>query len=148
MRDALLEEPGKGLNIVTDVDIADPQAGQVRVKISHCGFCHSDLSVIDGVFPAPLPIVLGHEAAGVVDAVGSAVRTVSVGDSVVITPCPPCGTCYWCVRAEPQLCENSNAILMNSFLDGTTGLTRGGDTVYRHRCSSGLACRTDSALCR
>ena len=131
MRAALLEEPGKGLNIVTDVDIADPQAGQVRVKISHCGFCHSDLSVIDGAFPAPLPILLGHEAAGVIDAVGSGVRSVSLGDSVVVTPCPPCGTCYWCVRAEAQLCENSNAIITNVFSDGSTGLSRGGETVYR-----------------
>ncbi len=131
MKAALLEEPGKGLNVVTDVDIADPRASEVRVKITHCGFCHSDLSMIDGAFPAPLPIVLGHEAAGVVDALGSEVQTVSVGDSVVVTPCPPCGICYWCVRAEPQLCENTNAILMNSFLDGTTGLSRGGDKVYR-----------------
>ena len=131
MRAALLEEPGKGLNIVTDVDIADPQAGQVRVKISHCGFCHSDLSVIDGAFPAPLPILLGHEAAGVIDAVGSGVRSVFLGDSVVVTPCPPCGTCYWCVRAEAQLCENSNAIITNVFSDGSTGLSRGGETVYR-----------------
>jgi len=131
MKAALLEEPGKGLQIVTDVDIADPRSHEVRVKVTHCGLCHSDLSVIDGAFPAPLPIVLGHEAAGVVDAVGSEVRMVSIGDSVVVTPCPPCGTCYWCVRAEPQLCDNANGILTSTFPDGTTGLTRGGEPVYR-----------------
>ena len=131
MKAALLEESGKGLNIVTDIDIDEPRSGQVRIKISHCGLCHSDLSVIDGTFPSPLPVVLGHEAAGVVDAVGADVRTVSVGDSVVVTPCPPCGTCYWCVRAEPQLCDNSNAIFTNTFSDGSTGLSRGGEIVYR-----------------
>jgi len=131
MRAALLEEPGKAPNVVTDVDIADPAVGQVRVRISHCGLCHSDLSVMDGAFPAPLPIVLGHEAAGVVDAVGAGVRNVSIGDAVVVTPCPPCGTCYWCVRAEPQLCDNANAILTNAFSDGTTGLSRGGERVHR-----------------
>ena len=131
MKAALLEEAGKRLNVVDDVQIDEPRAGQVRVKISHCGFCHSDLSVMEGVFPAPLPIVLGHEAAGVVDALGPGVRSLSVGDSVVLTPCPPCGTCYWCVRAEPQLCENAGAIVTNAFPDGSTGLSRGNERVYR-----------------
>ena len=100
MRAALLETPGQPLAVVDDVEIEEPRAGQVRVKVAHCGICHSDLPIVDGSFPAPTPIVLGHEAAGVVDAVGPGVTNLVPGDPVVLTPCPPCGTCYWCVRGE------------------------------------------------
>lgn len=132
MRAALLEEPGKPLNLVDDVDIIDPGPGQVRVAVRHCGICHSDLGVIDGAFPAALlPIVLGHEAAGVVDAVGSGVDELRPGDKVVLTPCPPCGACYWCVRGEAGLCRNASAVLTQTFPDGSTGLSRGGEIVYR-----------------
>ena len=77
------------------------------MRVSHCGVCHSDLSIVDGVFPAPTPIVLGHEAAGVVDAVGPGVDGLAPGDPVVLTPMPPCGRCYWCVRGEPGVCVNA-----------------------------------------
>jgi Zn-dependent alcohol dehydrogenase len=131
MRAALLETPGQGLNVVDDVEIEDPRAGEVRVKIAHCGICHSDLSIVDGSFPAPTPIVLGHEAAGVVDAVGPNVTRVAPGDPVVLTPCPPCGTCYWCVRGEAALCVQSQGIMTSALPDGRTGLSRKGEVVYR-----------------
>jgi len=111
--------------------IAEPGLGQVRVRVSHCGVCHSDLSVVDGVFPAPLPIVLGHEAAGVVDAVGPGVIGLEPGDPVVLTPTPACGRCYWCVRGEAALCVDAAGIMTNTFADGTTGLSRDGRAVYR-----------------
>ena len=116
---------------VDAVDIAVPRPGQVGVRIVACGVCHSDLSIVDGVFPSPVPIVLGHEAAGVVETVGAGVERVAVGDHVVVTACPPCGTCYWCVRGEASLCVNSHAIQTNTFADGTTGLARDGAVVYR-----------------
>ena len=131
MRAAVLEAPGEPTRIRDDVAIAEPRAGQLRVRISHCGVCHTDLSVADGVFPAPLPIVLGHEAAGVVDAVGAGVLGLEPGDAVVLTPAPPCGRCYWCVRGEAALCIDAVGIMTNTFADGTTGLSRGGVTVYR-----------------
>ncbi len=131
MRAAVLDVPGEPLVVRDDVEIADPGAGQVRVKVAYCGVCHSDLSVAEGSFPAPLPVILGHEAAGVVDAVGSSVDQLEVGDHVVLTPCPPCGTCYWCIREEPSLCVSSIGIQTSAFPDGTTGLSRGGETVYR-----------------
>jgi Zn-dependent alcohol dehydrogenase len=131
MRAAVLETQGRPLAIRDDVEIAEPKPGQVRVRVSHCGVCHSDLSIVDGVFPAPLPIVLGHEAAGVVDAVGPGVALLAVGDPVVLTPVPACGRCYWCVRGEASLCVDSSGILTNTFGDGTTGLSRAGQTVYR-----------------
>lgn len=131
MRAAVLVEAGKPLEIYDDVEIAEPKAGQVRVKVEHCGICHSDLSIVDGVFPAPVPVVLGHEAAGVVDAIGPDVTVLAPGDHVVLTPVPPCGSCYFCVRGEPGVCVNANAITTNSFADGSTGLSRGGNVVFR-----------------
>lgn len=131
MRAALLETPGKPAQIVDDVEIAPPGPGQVRVRVSHCGLCHSDLSILDGVFPAPLPIVTGHEAAGVVDEVGPDVVDLEPGDRVVLTPCPPCGRCPWCVRGEPALCTAAIGIQTAAFPDGSTGLSRNGAVVYR-----------------
>jgi Zn-dependent alcohol dehydrogenase len=131
MRAAVLEAAGRPIAVRDDVEIEDPGPGQVRVEVSHCGLCHSDLSIADGTFPAPLPIVLGHEAAGVVDAVGPNVKGLAPGDSVVLTPAPPCGTCYWCVRGEASICVDAIGIQTNAFADGTTKLSRGGQIVYR-----------------
>lgn len=131
MRAALLETQGKPLTIVDDVEIRAPRAGEVRVKVKHCGLCHSDLSIMNGSFPAGMPIVLGHEAAGVVESVGEGVRHLAPGDHVVLTPCPPCGKCYWCVRGEHSICEQLSALMTNSMPDGTTGLSRGGNPVFR-----------------
>jgi S-(hydroxymethyl)glutathione dehydrogenase/alcohol dehydrogenase len=131
MRAALVEVAGQPLVVRDDVEIADPGPGQVRVKVAHCGVCHSDLSIADGAFPSALPIVLGHEAAGTVDAVGPHVTGLAVGDSVVLTAVPPCGRCYWCVRDEAALCVDSVGIQTNTFADGTTGLSRSGEVVYR-----------------
>jgi Zn-dependent alcohol dehydrogenase len=131
MRAAVLEAQGQPLVLCDDVEIEEPRAGQVRVRVAHCGVCHSDLSVVDGAFPSPTPVVLGHEAAGLVDAVGPHVEGLEPGDPVVMTACPPCGTCYWCVRDEASLCVNSQGIMTNAFPDGTTGLSRQGERVYR-----------------
>ena len=131
MKAALLEAPGQPLVIADDIAIQEPGNGQVRVRIQHCGICHSDLSVIDGAFPSALPVVLGHEAAGVVDAVGENVTLLKPGDPVVMTPVPPCGRCYWCIRGEASLCSEAVGLATNTFPDGTTGLSRNGEVVYR-----------------
>jgi S-(hydroxymethyl)glutathione dehydrogenase/alcohol dehydrogenase len=131
VRAALLEAPGRPLRVRDDVAIASPGPGQVLVRVAHCGLCHSDLSLADGVFPSPLPIVLGHEASGVVEALGPHVTGLAPGDPVVLTPCPPCGACYWCVRGEASLCVNALGIATNTFPDGSTGLSWEGRTVYR-----------------
>jgi Zn-dependent alcohol dehydrogenase len=130
MRAALLEAAGRPLRLDT-IEICEPGPGQVRVRVRHCGVCHSDLSIVDGTFPSPLPIVLGHEAAGVVDAVGDGVAGLAPGDHVVLTPLAPCGACYFCVRGEPGVCVNATNIQTNTFHDGSTGLARGGELVYR-----------------
>jgi Zn-dependent alcohol dehydrogenase len=103
----------------------------VRVRVTHCGVCHSDLSLVDGAFPAPTPIVLGHEAAGVVDALGPGVSDLSVGDRVVLTPVPPCGVCYGCLRGEPGVCVSIQGMMTSALPDGRTGLARKGEKVYR-----------------
>jgi Zn-dependent alcohol dehydrogenase len=130
VRAALLEAPG-ALRVVADVVIDGPRASEVLVKVAHCGVCRSDLSIVDGTFPSPLPVVLGHEAAGVIETVGADVRGLAPGDRVVLTPCPPCGTCYWCVRGEPGVCVNTAALQSSTFADGTTRLSRDGRVVYR-----------------
>ncbi|HKA14625.1 MAG TPA: Zn-dependent alcohol dehydrogenase, partial [Myxococcota bacterium] len=140
MRAALLEEQRKPLSVIDDLSVAEPGPGQVRVAVRHCGICHSDLGIIDAENPAmQLPIVLGHEAAGVVERVGPGVTGLAPGDRVVLTPAPPCGTCYWCVRGEHALCVNSDNILTSAFADGTTGLSRRGQVVYRGLGVGGFA---------
>ncbi len=130
MRAAVLEIAGSPMKI-DDISIVDPGPGQIRVAVKYCGCCHSDLSIAEGSFPSPLPIVLGHEASGIVESVGAGVSHLVPGDHVVLTPVPPCGTCYWCIRGEASSCVNSSAILTNQFPDGQTGLSRRGERIYR-----------------
>ncbi len=131
MRAALLEASEKPLTLVDDVDIEDPRAGEVRVRVSHCGVCHSDLSLVNGTFPFVAPTVLGHEAAGVVDAVGAGVTSVVPGDKVVLTPVAVCNACYWCVRGEYGCCVNTMSLTTGTFNDGRTPLSRRGVPVLR-----------------
>ena len=110
IRAAVLESFGEPL-VVQELDLAGPKAGEVLVKVHACGVCHSDVTLVDGAVPGMIPIILGHEAAGVIDAVGDGVVHLAPGDPVVLTPCPPCGTCYWCTRAEFSLCQQSMGIM-------------------------------------
>jgi S-(hydroxymethyl)glutathione dehydrogenase / alcohol dehydrogenase len=137
MRAALLEAANEPFVIDDSVKIDDPGPGYVRVKVSNCGICHSDLTVARGA--SATPIVLGHEAAGVVDAVGEGVTMLAPGDSVVLTPIAPCGRCYFCVRGDAGLCVNNRDVLTNTFADGSTGLSRGDDLVYRGLGVGGFA---------
>ncbi len=130
MRAALLEEIGKPLSIVSDVQVEDPGPNQVLVKVAHCGICHSDLTSVE-MGSAKLPIILGHEAAGVVEAVGSNVNRLQRGDHVVLTPLAPCGHCYYCVRHQPTLCIEAQSFMSGTFPDGTTPFSRDGAAVYR-----------------
>ena len=139
MRAAVLEQVGAGLVLRDDVEAEAPHAGEVAVRVSHCGICHSDLSLIDGQLPTLTPSVLGHEAAGVVSAVGSGVTSLLEGDHVVLTPCPPCGRCYFCVRGEWSTCVNSQSLMTSAHPDGGTRLSRQGRVVYRGLGVAGFA---------
>jgi S-(hydroxymethyl)glutathione dehydrogenase/alcohol dehydrogenase len=103
-----------------DLELRAPAARDVVVRIEASGICHSDVSVMTGELPGRLPVVLGHEGAGVVTEVGSDVMTLRVGDRVVLSAIPTCGTCYFCARGEPHLCSNSAALRRAGFLDGST----------------------------
>lgn len=118
--------------LVEEITIREPGPGEVLVQVAHCGVCHSDLSVLNGSFPAPVPIVLGHEAAGVIEEVGPGVTMVAPGDHVVLTPMPSCGRCYFCVRRQPTLCvEYGTALFTSTLPDGSTPLERKGERVWR-----------------
>lgn len=95
---------------VQDVDLDGPEAGEVLVRVEACGVCHSDLHVINRArdVGVTVPMVLGHEVAGVVEGVGSGVTHVAEGDHVVVAFRPNCGSCFYCDRHQPQLCERGD----------------------------------------
>lgn len=105
-RAAILREIGKPLEI-GDIELADIAPNQVRVRIAASGVCHSDLSQATGALPAGAPCVLGHEGAGVIEAVGSEVHHVEIGDHVVIAWTAACRHCWFCNRGEFHLCRNA-----------------------------------------
>jgi Zn-dependent alcohol dehydrogenase len=142
VRAAVLEAAGEPFVVDDTIAVTDPGPGYVRVKVAHCGVCHSDLTAQRGA--GLTPVVLGHEASGVVDAVGEGVTLLAPGDQVVLTPIAPCGRCYFCVRGDPGCCVNNSAVLTNTFRDGSTGLSRDGTTVYRGLGVGGFA---EYALC-
>ena len=131
MRAALLQSGGQPVEVVHDIDLEPPGAGEVRVAIVACGVCHSDVSLVNGTFPVLGPTVPGHEAAGVVSQLGDGVTELAVGDHVVLTPNPACGTCELCVRGQHSSCANAMSIATSTLPDGTTRLSRDGELVYR-----------------
>ena len=100
---------GERLAVVDDVVVRDPAPGEVRVRVLASGICHSDLNVLDGIAPVPVPVVLGHEAAGVVDAVGAGVAGWAEGDEVVVASAVACGRCRACRAGRPGECIDAFA---------------------------------------
>ncbi|MFF5981013.1 Zn-dependent alcohol dehydrogenase [Streptomyces olindensis] len=98
---------GKQVRVVTDLEVREPGPGEVRVAIAAAGLCHSDLSVVDGTIPFPVPVVLGHEGAGIVEAVGVGVTHVVPGDHVALSTLAHCGTCAECDRGRPTMCRHA-----------------------------------------
>ena len=104
MKAAVMRAIGEPL-CIEDIRIDTPGAREVIVRTAATGVCHSDLHVLEGSLPSPLPTVLGHEPAGVVEDVGSEVRHVAPGDHVIGCLSAFCGTCEYCVAGRPNLCE-------------------------------------------
>jgi len=107
MKAAVLVEPGKPLEI-ENLQISKPGPHEVLIRTAACGLCHSDLHFIEGSYPHALPAVPGHEAAGIVQAIGSEVRTVKVGDAVVSCLSAFCGHCEFCVTGRMSLCMGAD----------------------------------------
>src|SRR6266511_3514798 len=125
---------------IEEVELDPPEQGEVLVRIGAAGLCHSDLSVIDGNRPRPTPMVLGHEAAGVVEKVGSGVDDLAVGDHVVMVFVPSCGHCLPCAEGRPALCEpGAVANGAGTLLSGERRLHRNGTAVHHHLGVSAFA---------
>ena len=132
IRAAVLEEFAKPLN-VTEVDLAEPRAGEVLVRLEACGVCHTDMYTASGVDPSGYaPTVLGHEGAGIVERIGDRVTSLAPGDRVVTLFSPQCRECVHCLRPDTNLClairEQQN---LGYLPDGTARLSRDGEPI-RH----------------
>ncbi|MFN2538145.1 MAG: zinc-binding dehydrogenase [Mycobacteriales bacterium] len=118
---------------VMELDLEGPSAGELLVRVEAAGVCHSDLSVVDGSRPRPLPMALGHEAAGIVEDVGTGVHDVAVGDRVVLVFVPSCGSCPECSSGQPALCRKGAASnTAGQLLRGGHRLSQHGSPVFHH----------------
>lgn len=98
---------GSELRVRDGLEVREPSAGEVAVRIVNSGVCHSDLSVMNGTIPFETPVVLGHEGAGVVEQVGPGVNHIAPGDHVVLSTLGNCGTCTYCDRGRPTMCRST-----------------------------------------
>jgi S-(hydroxymethyl)glutathione dehydrogenase/alcohol dehydrogenase len=125
---------------VRDIELDEPGPGDVLVRMAAVGICGTDLHSIRGEWTRPTPIVLGHEGAGVVEAVGAEVRSLRPGDEVVLSWAPACGDCPDCRRGRPAACVNLHrAIGAGTLVDGTTGMRLDGETLYRGTATGAMA---------
>jgi len=131
MKAAVLREFKKPLRI-EELEVPEPQSGEVLVKLAACGVCHSDYAAMTGQFPLPLPIVPGHEGAGIVEKVGVEVTKVRPGDHVVCYALPHCGKCKQCDNGHHTLCEVAGQTTFGgTMMDGSLRLkTRRGKPVH------------------
>lgn len=147
MRAAVLYERGKPRPyaqscplVVEEVELEPPGAGELLVRIRAAGLCHSDLSTINGDRPRPLPMVLGHEAAGEVVSVGPGIADLNPGDRVIMVFVPSCGKCPPCAQGRPALCEPAAAANTGgTLLSGAKRLSLGGAPIHHHMGVSAFA---------
>jgi S-(hydroxymethyl)glutathione dehydrogenase/alcohol dehydrogenase len=138
-RAAVLHAPKQPLALET-VEIGELQPDDVLVRVRASGLCHTDLEAIEGTLAFPFPIVLGHEVAGVVEAVGAAVTTVAPDDHVICSCNPHCGHCFYCERDQPILCESyTQAQAKGVLLDGTPRLRLNGQPLHHMMHVAGYA---------
>lgn len=143
MKAAILRQAGTPLAL-EEVELAEPQAGEVRVRVEAAGVCHSDLHYMNGDLRAHLPAVLGHEGVGVITAVGPSVTRVKPGDRVVMTWRPRCGECEFCTSGRPGLCVLGAVQGSTGGLpDGTSRLSQRGKTVHH---LMGVSCFAEACV--
>ena len=125
---------------IDEMELRPPGRGEVLVKIAAAGLCHSDLSVINGDRPRPTPMLLGHEAAGIVEALGEGVDDLAKGDHVVLVFVPSCGHCVPCAEGRPALCTAGAASnTAGTLLGGGRRIFRGDDGINHHMGCSAFA---------
>ena len=129
MKAAVLYKPNTPLEVV-ELQQQGPQAGEARVKVMSAGVCHSDWHIMNGDWQLPLPMVLGHEAAGIVEEVGAGVAHVKPGDHVIFSFRANCGRCMYCAMGRSILCDGHTSVRW-AMIDGTTRLKRDGTDVFQ-----------------
>jgi aryl-alcohol dehydrogenase len=138
-RAAILSQPNTPLT-VADVEVGEPKFGEVLVRMVASGVCQTDVGVIHGKIPLPLPAVLGHEGSAVVEAVGPGVAKLQVGDHVIIDAVTHCGRCTLCLTGRPFLCPDmTNGFLGGVMPDGTKRLRRGNEELSQFFWQSSFA---------
>ena len=115
-RAAVVYEAGKPIEI-EELELDKPQDGEVLIRYTHAGLCHSDVHVAHGDLEARLPMVLGHEGAGIIEEVGPGVTRVKAGDHVVCSFIPNCGTCRYCANGQQSICD-MGATILEGYLPG------------------------------
>lgn len=144
LKAAVLYEPGQPLR-VEDVELAPPRAGEARVRVAAAGVCHSDYHYMKGDLETPLPAVLGHEGAGVVEEVGPGVSAVAPGDHVVLLWRSSCGRCAYCSVGRPALCAWGLRLRSTGrLLDDTSRLSRDGTEIAHFL---GVSCFAEAVVC-
>src|SRR5262249_51797017 len=129
MKAAVLYKANEPLRIL-DLEQQGPQAGEARVKVMATGVCHSDWHIMNGDWPLPLPMVLGHEAAGIVEELGPGVTNVKVGDHIIFSFRPHCGRCLYCSTGRSVLCDGYKSARFG-MLDGSYRLKRDGQDIFQ-----------------
>ena len=130
---------------IEELELDEPQAREVLVRVAASGVCHSDWHLVSGDTNHPMPCVAGHEGAGVVEAVGPGVSDVKIGDHVVLNWAPSCGACFYCLRGRSNLCDTyTKPIWAGTMLDGQTRLRRRDGSPVYHYC--GLATFADHVV--
>jgi S-(hydroxymethyl)glutathione dehydrogenase/alcohol dehydrogenase len=138
-RAAVFRAVGEPLQ-VEEIELDEPGPHDVLVRMAAIGICGTDLHQVRGEFRRPTPMVLGHEGAGTVAAVGDRVQRVRVGQQVVLSWAPSCGACADCLRGRPAACVPLHrAIGDGTLVDGSTGMSQAGQTVYRGTATGCLA---------
>jgi S-(hydroxymethyl)glutathione dehydrogenase/alcohol dehydrogenase len=141
---AVLHEVGAPLR-VEEVELEAPRTGEVRVRVAAAGVCHSDYHYMTGDLVCRLPVVVGHEGAGLVEAVGAGVERVQPGDAVALLWRPRCGACQFCIAGQPVLCERGRVQAESGGLpdDGTTRLRLDGQRVHH---LMGVSCLAEQVV--
>src|SRR3989442_5495828 len=142
MKAAILYEANTPLQVV-EVEQQGPQSGEARVRVKAAGICHSDWHIMNGDWPLPLPMALGHEAAGIVEEVGPGVANVKPGDHVIFSFRPQCGRCLYCSLGRSILCDGHKSARF-AMLDGSHRLRRDGQNINQR---AGMGTFSELVVC-